>query len=138
MTALPRLAARIAIAAATTLLANSPGWAAPGEDPVTITGRVTYLQLPLPPVTRSGDIVFRQGRPDYMRAKRAGYTAQAYSSHIGDIKTDKDVVNVNRTQAGQTTCIQTIASTTAAPGTRTPLSNDQIVVIRGDLINLCN
>ncbi len=64
-------------------------WAAPGEDPVTISGRVTYLQLPTSPLARSGNLEYRKDMPDDMAAKVSRYTAKAYTPNTGDIKTEK-------------------------------------------------
>lgn len=110
---------------------------APGEDPVTINGRVTYLQLPTAPAARSGNLEFRKDIPDEMAAKVSRYTAKAFSPNLGNIKTEKDVVQSVRTNATQTTCYQTIASTSGA-GSQGMKDNEQIVVLRGDVINVCN
>ncbi|MFT4196200.1 hypothetical protein [Ottowia sp.] len=112
-------------------------WAAPGEDPVNITGRVSYLQLPTAPSAKSTDITYRKDLPDDMQAKIARYTAKAYSADIGDIQTEKDVVQSVQTQAGKVTCVQSVGSVTA-PSTGVSMgSNQQVVVLRGDLVNLC-
>ena len=62
-----------------------PALAGPGEDPVSITGKVQYLQVPTAPRTVSGSISFTRGVPDDMQAKIARYTAQAYSPNTGGI-----------------------------------------------------
>lgn len=120
------------------LLALTPFLAhtAPGEDPVTISGRVSYLQLPTSPVARSGNVEYRKDMPDNMSAKISRYTAKAFSPNIGNIKTEKDVVQAVRTNGSQTTCYQSIGSVTG-PSANTG-NKEQIVVLRGDVINICN
>lgn len=111
-----------------------PIYAAPGEDPVVIGNRVQYLQIPTQAPARSTSITYnRGGLPDDMQAKIARYSAQAYTPVPTGISTEKDVVQSVRTNGTQTTCTQGIAS-----GASTSASGDQVVVIRGDLINICN
>ena len=110
--------------------------AAPGEDPVQITSRVSYLQMPTAPRAGSTDIRHRSGMPEDVRAKMAHYTAKAYSSDTTGISTEKDVVSSVKTDGmGATTCVQTVQPATA--GSERARSGDQVVVIRGDLINIC-
>lgn len=109
---------------------------APGEDPVVIQARVNYLQLPTAAPARSSDINYRREMPDDMQAKVSRYTAKAYSATPGDVATERDVVQSVRTQGLKTTCYQSVGSTTGADAR---LGNrEQVVVLRGDLINLCN
>ena len=117
-----------------------PAAAAPGEDPVVIQGRVSYLQLPTAAPARSGDINYRRDVPDDMQAKVARYTAKAYSSYDTNVKTDRDVVQSVKTNGLQTTCTQSVGSVTAPAGAGGVKlgNNDQIVVLRGDLVNICN
>lgn len=122
------------------LLALAPFLAhtAPGEDPVTISGRVSYLQIPTPPMARSGNVEFRKDMPDNMAAKISRYTAKAFSPNVGDIKTEKDVVQAVRTNGTQTTCYQSIGSVSGPSPSANTGSKEQIVVLRGDVINICN
>lgn len=117
------------------LTAHISSWAAPGEDPVAITGRVNYLQLPLAPVTRSTSVQYLQQMPDDAAAKISRYTAKAYSNNLGEIKTEKDVVHSVQTKGMQTNCYQSIGSVVAPKGMG---NNEQVVVLRGDVINICN
>lgn len=136
MTYLPRILLANAVACALVPIAAI---AAPGEDPVTISGRVTYLQLPTAPVARSGNLEYRKDMPDDVAAKVSRYTAKAYTPNLGDIKTEKDVVQSVQTNGTQTTCTQSIGSVSAAgsQGVKST-GKDQVVVLRGDLINICN
>lgn len=108
--------------------------AAPGEDPVVLSAKVSYLQLPGAATPTSADILHGSGMPDDARAKMAKYVAKAYSSDVGTVQTEKDVVSVTRTNAGRTTCVQSVGAVAPPTGTT---AQDQVVVIRGDLINLC-
>ena len=116
-------------------IAALPVQAAPGEDPVVINGRVSYLQLPTAAATRSTSIQYQQHMPDDAAAKVSRYTAKAYSANLGQIKTEKDVVQTVQTKGTQTTCYQSIGSTS---GPTTAGNNEQVVVLRGDVINICN
>ena len=114
---------------------------APGEDPVTISKPVSYLQLPTVRQQPSGDIHYTETLPSDIAAKVGRYTAEAYAPTPGsNVKTERDVVQSVKTNGLYTTCNQSVASTTgaAASGSRTPNSQDQIVVLRGDMINICN
>ncbi len=122
----------------TVMLASTQGFAqgAPGEDPVQISGKVSYLQMPTAPRTASGSIVYRTGMPDDAKAKIAQYVAKSYSADTGNVKTNKDVVSSVQTNSmGGTTCVQTLQPTTTAG--RGAMGQDQVVVIRGDLVNIC-
>ena len=126
-------------AALALLAAGSIAQTAPGMDTVTISKPVTYLQVPTARVAPSGDIHYDQTLPDNLSAKVARYTAKAYSSYDTNVKTDRDVVQSVKTNGLQTTCTQSVASVTAPAGANglTMNSQDQIVVLRGDLVNIC-
>lgn len=135
-----RLPFRIAVAG---LLLSSVALihAAPGEDTVTITKPVTYLELPTLRKAPSGDIHYKQDLPPGIAAKVGRYTADAYAgAPNSNVKTDRDVVQSVKTNGLYTTCNQSVASTTGAarPGGATQVNRDQIVVLRGDMINICN
>ena len=122
----------------TVVLAGAPAYAqrVPGEDPVQIHGKVSYLQMPTTPRSVSSSIVYRTGMPDDAKAKIAHYVAKAYSANTDNVKTNKDVVSSVQTNSmGATTCVQSIQP--SAPTTGGGKNNDQVVVIRGDLVNIC-
>ena len=122
------------------LLAGGAAQAGPGEDPVTITSKVTFTTGPWVPSAKSTDISYNRGMPDHVQAKIARYSAQAYTSNTAGISTERDVVQSVKTNATQTTCVQSVGSNsivTPAGGSAT-MTGDQIVVLRGDLINICN
>ena len=133
-----RQTARAICVLTTALLASSFGYAqgAPGEDPVHIGSRVSYLQMPTAPRSVSSGIVYRTGMPDDAKAKIAHYVARSYSADTGNVKTNKDVVSSVQTNSmGGTTCVQTVQPT--AQGSSRTMGQDQVVVIRGDLVNIC-
>lgn len=131
------------LAAALGLLLGSPlaSAQAPGEDTVHISKPVTYLQMPTLRPTPSGDIHYTQSLPSDIAAKVGRYTADAYSDHTkSNVKTDRDVVQSVKTNGLYTVCNQSVGSTIGPASPRgTALNNqDQIVVLRGDMINICN
>jgi len=120
------------------MLAGAATWAlaAPGEDPVHITGKVSYLQMPTAPRSISSGIVYKTGMPDDAKAKIAHYVAKSFSANTEGIQTEKDVVSSVQTNSmGGVTCVQTLQPSTPSPGA--PMGEDQVVVIRGDLVNIC-
>ena len=113
----------------------------PGEDTVSLTKPVTYLQLPTAKRAPSGNISYTQDLPSNIAAKVGRYTGEAYAPKVGsNVKTERDVVQSVKTNGLYTTCNQSVASTTgsAGPGGLKPGSGDQVVVLRGDVINICN
>lgn len=116
--------------------ATTCAMAAPGEDPVQILGKVNYLQIPTAPRSVSGSIVYRNGMPDYAKAKIAHYVAKSFSADTTGISTEKDVVSSVQTNSmGGVTCVQTVQPTVS--GASATMGADQVVVIRGDLVNVC-
>ena len=116
--------------------ASTCALAAPGEAPVYINGRVSYLQMPTAPRSISSSIVYKTGMPDDAKAKIAHYVAKSFSADTTGIKTEKDVVSSVQTNSlGGVTCVQTVQPTAAGAGAN--MGEDQVVVIRGDLVNIC-
>ena len=117
--------------------------AVPGEDPV-VLGRVSYLALPTGAAPRSGAMDPAGDLPAWMRAKVSRYEAQSFSNATDTILTDRDVVNTTRSVGTRRTCVQEVGSSTtmARPGSGSsmvrPANNtNQVVVLRGDLVNVC-
>jgi hypothetical protein len=113
----------------------------PGTDPVRIENKVFIQGLPNGPAPRSGNIGPSAEIPPWQRAKIARYEAKAFSGNRGNILTEKDVINTNTTDGFKTTCTQSIGSNTAPSGITTGNGfkpNEQIVVLRGDVVNICN
>lgn len=117
--------------------------AAPGEDPVTLTQPVDYLRLPTAKAATSVGLETINSMPARIKAKVARYQAKAMAG-AEDIYTDKDVVTtVTSSPTGiKKTCVQDIASNTTTGNTAfnrfgPNTAKDQIVVLQGDLVNVC-
>ena len=138
------LISKVALTSATVFLL---GWTnsvlaqgVPGEDPVLLDKRINIQMLPLGSAPRSGYINYATDMPAWQKAKVARYEAKAFSGNTAGILTEKDVVNTATSDGFKTTCTQSIGSTTvpaakAGPGA---LPTQQIVVLRGDVVNICN
>lgn len=113
---------------------------APGEDPLVLTKKVSPSGLPLGNQPRSTGIDKPPELPSWMRAKVSRYTAKAYSANTAGIYTDADVVTTVTTNGFRRSCTQEIATQTANARTSGfgPQAQDQVVVLRGDLVNICN
>ena len=111
---------------------------APGEDPVQISSKVTYQMSPNPIIHKSTAIVMRTGLSGADQAKITRYSAMAYAAEPS-VLTDKDVVSTVTTNGLYTTCNQSVASNVAPPtGGASVLAPPPVVVLRGDLVNVCN
>ena len=114
---------------------------AQGHDPITLGQTVNYLALPTPAATRSKPLDASSELPAWLQAKVTKYEAKAFSvlEDDGTIYTEKDVISSTKSTAGQTTCVQEVASNTAAETFNRfgPGKQDQIVVLRGDMVNIC-
>jgi len=129
--------------------AGALAWAAPGEDPVTLEKKVNVQMLPMPAAARSGYINYDMGGlPGWQQARLTRYVAKAFSGDTTGIYTDKDVVNAVDTQGSKVVCSQSMGSNVAtaanaatatkgAGNTGLKTGGDQVVVLRGDLVNIC-
>lgn len=114
---------------------------APGTDPVRIDSKVVLQGMPTGPAPRSGNIGPPVEIPPWQRAKIVRYVAKAFSGNFGNILTEKDVITTASSDGFKTTCTQSIGSNSTPAGITTGngfMKNDQIVVLRGDLVNICN
>lgn len=137
---LPTLVAFVAASAG----AASSAWAqhAPGEDPVILTKRIAVQMLPLTGARQSSPQESAVNMPAWMKAKVARYEAKANSEQTRGIATDEDAVRSASSDGFRRTCIQEVGSVTStalSSGVRQnlPASNQQIVVLKGDLVNIC-
>jgi hypothetical protein len=112
---------------------------APGEDPLKITGKVEHFSSPNGPAPRSGSLEGSGEMPAWLKAKVARYEAKAFSASADDgtMLTDKDVTNTSATQGLRRSCNQDLGSTTTTARPGRPGNNQQIVVLRGDVVNVC-
>lgn len=123
------------LAAGLSLMAPA-SWSAPGEDTIQLKNPVEHLQLPIGGAAVSKGLDQEgDGIPTSLKAKIVRYEAKTFSDQKDGIYTDGDVNRMVETQANRKTCIQDVGSNVAPPsgvGGR-----DQIVVLRGDLVNIC-
>jgi hypothetical protein len=121
---------------------------APGEDPVRIDGKVSHMSLPAGPAVKSAGLDGSGELPAWLRAKAARFEAKIYSASAddGSVYSDNDVNNTATTQGVRRTCTQEVGSNTQAntaagratgAGASRTNANQQIVVLRGDLVNIC-
>ena len=114
---------------------------APGEDPVYLNQKVVVNMLPINNAMRSTPLQNSAGVPAWMDARIAKFQAKAYSVDTTGIYTDSDVKITTITDGVKKTCIQDVGSTIAAAsnsaGKFGAMPHDQIVVLKGDLVNIC-
>ena len=83
------------------------------------------------------------GLPAWLRAKVSRYEAQAFTENPQGVSTDSDIVTTTQSVGNRKTCVQEVGSntTTIRPGSSSQVSpantNNQIVVLRGDMVNVC-
>jgi hypothetical protein len=78
--------------------------------------------------------------PAWLDAKLARFQAKAFSANTEGVLTDHQVTNTTLQDGLRKTCIQDIGSSTAtntASNRYGPRLEAQIVVLRGDLVNIC-
>lgn len=114
---------------------------APGEDPVYLKEKVVVNMLPINNTMRSTPLQNSAGVPAWMDARIAKFQAKAYSVDTTGIYTDRDVKTTTITDGINKTCIQDVGSSIAAAsnsaGKFGAMPQDQIVVLKGDLVNIC-
>ena len=120
---------------------NSIAQTVQGEDPVSLHQRVQSNMLPWNNATPV-NLQQNQEMPAWLDAKLARFQAKAFSANTDGVLTD-DQVRTSVTQDGlRKTCIQDIGSS-VSPGGQQPFSRygpkpeTQVVVLRGDLVNIC-
>jgi hypothetical protein len=129
-----------AAAATSAFLVQLAGAQVPGEDPVILKGKTGVAMQPTAPPPKSGNLDGNLGMSSSLRARVARYEAKAFSSDASGISTSGDVMNTITAEGMQRTCIQDVGSNTlpATPGMKYgPNQTQQIVVLRGDLVNIC-
>lgn len=119
--------------------------AAPGEDTIQLKGPVKYAVAPGAQQPTSGGMDGSTDIPAWMRARMTRYIAKAYSTSAtdGSIYTDSDVVTSVQSEGLRKTCVQEVGTnTTPADGSLGnrygPTQREQVVVLRGDLVNVCH
>lgn len=130
---------RVICVSALGLGAIAPSWSAPGEDPVVLQKKVTVQMQPWGSETRSGYIQHATTIPAWQQARLSRYVAKAFSGDTTGILTEKDVVHAVNTQGGKVVCSQSVGSNigSAATTVASGKPNEQVVVLREDLVNIC-
>lgn len=123
------------------LLAVGGAWAqAPGEDPVVLQNKTRVDMLLGPPAAKSEADQRNPGMSALLRARVARFESKAIAADGKDpnIKTERDVINTATSQGTRRTCIQEVGGATVPAGSQYgPKGPEQVVVLRGDLINVC-
>lgn len=130
----------ILIATLALLFAQSQAWSQgrlPGEDPVVLERKPSYPMLPLGTGARSSAADQRGDMPDWQRAKASRYQAKSFAQDRGNVLTERDVINAATDDGFKTTCTQNVGSAVLPRGI-VAAGNEQVVVLRGDLVNICN
>lgn len=115
--------------------------AVPGEDPVVLNQRVQRTMLPLnsvAPISQPSNAEM----PAWMDAKLARFQAKAFAADTSGILTDQNVVTTVAQDGLRKVCTQEVGSNMAntvngAFNRFGPKPDAQIVVLRGDLVNIC-
>ena len=115
---------------------------APGEDPVVLTKKLSVQMQPTGPVAASTGLDGSNTMPSWLRARIARYEAKAFSDDTTGVLTNNDVVTTASAEGMQKTCVQevgsnTMSGSTAGSGRYGPNQGPQVVVLRGDLVNIC-
>jgi len=126
---------------AMTLCVAANAQLAPGEDPVVLRQKVTYNMLPLNNAMRSSVMSNTQEIPGWVQAKLARFQAKAFSSDTTGLVTDESVVTSTSNEGLRKVCTQEVGSSTTTTGATSgrygPQNDPQVVVLRGDLVNIC-
>lgn len=115
---------------------------APGEDPLVLNRPVNTQMMPTPGPRASSPLESPNPMSSSLKAKIVRFEAKATSANKDGILTDSDVVRSASSDGFKKTCVQEVgsntASSSAAGGTRPGFgNNEQIVVLKGDLVNIC-
>jgi len=117
------------------------GQGVPGEDPVVLNQRVQRTMLPFNSVTPSAQPTNAE-IPAWMDAKLARFQAKVFAADTSGILTDQNIVSTVAQDGLRKVCTQDIGSNIANSANGAfnrfgPKPDAQIVVLRGDLVNIC-
>ena len=113
---------------------------APGEDPVILTKRVGVQMLPVGAARASTQMSLSTDLPASSKAKIARHEAKFNADQMTGSNSDSGVTQSATFDGLKKTCIQEVGSSTlpdSGSGARVGPGNQQIVVLRGDLVNIC-
>ena len=132
-----------AFAALAGCLMAPAAWAdnAPGEDPVILSKKIAIQMSPVASRNPSSPMETTADMPAWLKAKVARFEAKSNANQTAGMTTDADVTRTATSDGFKKTCIQEVGSTTAdtspTAGSRSGTGGQQIVVLRGDLVNIC-
>lgn len=112
----------------------------PGEDPVILGNRIGVQMLPIANGRLSAPMNNKNSMPAWLDAKVVRYEAKSNSETPTGLITDSDVARSASSDGFKKTCIQEVGSitTTQTNSAKSATGNNQqIVVLRGDLVNIC-
>ncbi len=112
-----------------------------GEDPVALNQKIQTNMLPWNTATQV-NIPQNQEIPAWLDAKLARFQAKAFAANTDGVVTDERVTSTTIQDGARKICIQDIGSSVSnannAPFNRYgPKTDPQVVVLRGDLVNIC-
>jgi hypothetical protein len=113
---------------------------APGEDPITLSKQTKFDARPTAASPQSTGLDPLFGLPGWLHARVSRYEARAYSDVVGNVLSDNDVVTTASAQGLKKVCVQEVGSTASDStgfGKYGPKGAPQIVVLKGDLVNIC-
>lgn len=112
---------------------------APGEDPITLSKQTKFDARPTASSQQSTGLDPLFGLPGWLNARVTRYTARAYSDQAGDVLTENDAVTTASAQGLKKVCVQEVGSSSSESGFGKygPKGAAQIVVLKGDLVNIC-
>ena len=114
---------------------------APGEDPMVINQKIQRNMVPMNTGMNAPQPAFQE-IPAWMDAKLARFQAKAFAADTTGIWTDENV-STKYTQDGlRKVCTQDIGSNSVVNASNSfnrygPKADAQVVVLRGDLVNIC-
>lgn len=133
--------ASVSLAWACILCTTAFAQTAPGEDPINLTKVAKFDARPTAPQQLSGSLDPLFGMQGWLKARVARYEARAYSDNASDtIVTENDAVTTASAQGLKKVCVQEVGSTSSGAtsfGKYGPKGAAQIVVLKGDLVNIC-
>lgn len=132
----------VALLLASAVMGNAAWSQAPGEDPVVLTKKLLVQMQPVGAAAPSTGLDNSNTMPSWLRARIARYEAKAFSDDTTGVLTNNDVVTTANAQGMQKTCVQEVGSNTQSANTTGsakygPNQAQQVVVLRGDLVNIC-
>ena len=112
---------------------------APGEDPITFLKQTKFDSRPTSASPQSTGLDPLFGLPGWLNARVTRYTARAYSDQTGDVLTENDAVTTASAQGLKKVCVQEVGSSPSESGFGKygPKGAAQVVVLKGDLVNIC-